>query len=266
MVDNIFKDIKIFQNPELDELERLAELEPEQSEEIIDEIPTDEPEEISAEEAASEVSVESETPTANIFAPDEPEENHIASLVCEVCLELNLTQHSVIKCARCEKAFCFHFSSNIDAEYCVNCMSDITVTKQVITKTYEHKDAETGATTFYRRKAREIKIDGLDWLFAQRKVNTMSDTELDMAIEYHRNICSLIMQESERRRNEKMHRYAGVKIILPKTDGTSSTTTTTVKKTRVVSKDKATELLMAQVKAMMAKGFTAEKLAAMLKK
>ena len=233
-----------------------------EEEEVFIPTPDDTPELITEEEAAA----------TDIPLPPpqnaEPEEAHIAALVCEVCLELNLTTKSVIKCARCEQAFCFHFASNIDAQYCVNCMSEISIAKSQITKTYGHKNDETGVTSFYRRRAREIKIDGLDWLFAQRKISELADVELDMAIEYHRNICSLMMAESERRRNEKMHRYAGIKVNIPTPSTTTvhEGTTTTVKKTRTVSKDKASESAAAILASMMAKGMNIQDILKAIKK
>ena len=208
--------------------------------------PTDEPEEITAEEA-SHTDIPAE--------PTEVEDSHLTATVCDVCLELNLTHPtSVITCARCGQPFCFHFASTIDAQYCVNCLSDISVSKSVVTKTYEHKN-DQGDIVFYRRRAREIQISGLDWLFAQRK------------IEYHRNILSLMCTEQEQRRTAKMHRYAGVKIHLtPSVTDVNHTTTTTVKKTRTVSKTKAQEQIAALLKNMAAKGMTMDKIAAMLKK
>lgn len=214
---------------------------------FLETVPTDEPELIPTEELAE------------IPLPDaEPEEPHVAYLVCEVCLELNLTTHSVIACAGCGLAFCYHFQSAIDSQFCVNCMSDISVTKQVITKTYEHQNPETGECTFYRRRAREIKIDGLSWLFAQRRITELADVELDMAIEYHRNICSLMITESERRRNEKMHRYANTPMPIPTPSTTTVTngTTTTVKKSRTVSKTKGTEQVAAILASLQAKGMS----------
>ena len=148
-------------------------------------------------------------------------------------------------------------------------MSDISVTKQVITKTYEHQNPNTGEKIFYRRRAREIKIEGLDWLFAQRKIADLSDVELDLSIEYHRNILNLMIAEQEKRRNEKMHRYAGISFKIPKTPSTTSvtdSTTTTVKKTRTISKDKASEQLAAVMKTMLAKGISVQDILASLKK
>jgi hypothetical protein len=217
-------------------------------------VPTDEPEEITLEEAAS----------TDIPLPTEPEEPHLTATVCDCCLELNLTHPtSVVNCERCGQAFCFHFASTVDAQYCVNCLSDISVQSSIITKTYEHTNAETGTHTFYRRKAREIKIDGLDWLFAQRKIITLTDLELELAIEYHRNILSLMITEYEARRNAKIHRYANTKIVFPTKSPISSTATTTTRKIRTISKTKVQEQLAALVAQMLAKGMTPDMLAAL---
>ena len=221
------------------------------------EIPTDEPEEITAEEAIS---------TDIPLVPVE-ETGHLTALVCDVCLELNLTHpKSIRECARCGKAFCYHYASSIDVQFCVNCMSDMTVEKRTITKTYEHRNDETGQLSFYRRRAREIKISGLDWLFAQRKIPELSDTELDLTIEYHRNILGLMIAEQEKKRADKMHRYAGVRIHIPTNSTTDIThsTVTTVKKTRTISKNKAAEQLATILKDLLAKGMTPEAIAKMV--
>ncbi len=229
---------------------------------IASELPvSDEPVEVSPDEIAPDEVV--------VVASEDALEDkgHLTELVCECCLELNLITKSCITCSRCGAAFCLHFASAIDAQYCVNCFSDMAVTKEVIVKTYEHKNSETGDTQFYRRKARAIKLTGLDWLFSQRKIIELTDAELDLSIEYHRNILNLMLAEQERRRNEKIHRYANVVYKPVKSAvNVTETTTTTVKKTRTVSKDKTSEQLQAIMKSMLAKGFTQEQLKAMLKK
>jgi len=217
----------------------------------IEEIPTDEAEEITAEEA----------PLSDI--QPEPEVPALHELVCDVCIEKNLSERCTIECMRCGQIFCLHYASNVDACYCVNCMSDVSVTKQVITKTYE-STGQDGEKHFYRRRARQITIGGLDWLFTQRKIPDYSDAELDLTIEYHRARLELLLSENEKRRAEKMHRYANVKVILPSTSGTATTTTTTVKKTRTISKNKQQEQLTALLKSLQAQGMSVAAIAAAL--
>lgn len=197
-----------------------------------------------------------------------PEPHHLASCVCEMCQELNLTEaNRITHCERCGQPFCFHFASNIDTAYCVNCMSDVEVTKQTITKEYIHRNDQERITSVYRRKAREIKIDGLDWLFAQRKIIDLSDDELDLSIEYHRNILALQIYEQEVRRTARMHRYAGVHVIAPcVSTSVTNTTTTTVKKTKTIKKNKKEEQLNALLKSMLeAKGMDIASLEELLK-
>ena len=226
---------------------------------------SDEPEIVAEFSSTQEQPTIFDTPAASA----EPEEHHLTSTVCDTCLELNLTTKSCILCERCEQAFCLHYASMVDARYCVNCLSDISMTKQVITKEYVHRDSERNVTTVYRRRARQVKINGMDWLFAQRQINDMSDMELDLKVEYHRNILSLLISEQEDRRNAKMHRYAGIKAVpTPATTNVTntSTTTTTTKKVRTVSKTKQQEQLAALLKTITAKGTSIADIAAMLKK
>lgn len=200
-----------------------------------------------------------------------PPETHLTSTVCDDCLSLNLTTKvQVITCERCGQPFCYHFTSNIDTRYCVNCMSNVSVTKQVISKEYIHRDENEKVTSVYRRNAREIKIDGTDWLFMQRKIHDMSDLEVDLSVEFHRNALMLLINEQELRRNAKMHRYAAMKkgYIPSPSDGSvqvSDSTTVTVKKTRTISKNKAQDQLNALLGSMLGGGKSLDEIAALLK-
>src|SRR5215472_5341412 len=88
-------------------------------------------------------------------------EIHLSSNVCDTCLNDNLLKNvSIIKCIKCAQAFCIHYASNFDAQYCVDCMSDLSVTKESISKTYEHYNELTDTVTKYSRRARQIKVEG----------------------------------------------------------------------------------------------------------
>lgn len=277
MTENLFKDFKIFQpsepepepEPETDDLQAPEGMESlqytEEEENLIYEAEASisgEPELIAQMPTGVDSSQQPQTPNPEDTTP------HLTSTVCDVCLELNLTVKSHIeRCDHCEQAFCFHFASNIDARYCLNCMSDISITKKIISKEYIHRDDEQKVTSVYRRRAREVKIDGLSWLFAQRKIIELSDVELECQQEYHRNLLILLIDEQERRRNARIHRYAGAKsIITPDITSVSNTTTTVVKKTRTISKNKADEQLAALMNTIAkAKGIDPNMLAALLK-
>jgi hypothetical protein len=220
------------------------------------------PDEIEQRGGLSEPPVE-ESPEQSI----EETEKHISSNVCDVCLNDNLLQKvGIAYCPRCRFPYCMHYASKVDGQYCVDCMSEISMLKEVITKTYEHEhydeEKDDVIVTKYSRRARRIEITGLDWLFAQRKIKDLTDAELDMSIEYHRALQSAMLLEAEERRNAKAHRYAGVKVVIP----TQSTTTTqaTSKKTTVTSSTKQTAKLSALMQSLMQQGFTAEQLSSML--
>ena len=77
----------------------------------------------------------------------------------------------------------------------------------------------------------------------------------------------LMIDEQERRRNARIHRYAGVKVHIPTPSTTSviDTTRTTVKKTRTISKNKAEEQLNALLASMLGGGKKAVDIMAILK-
>lgn len=166
----------------------------------------------------------------------------LGSQVCDICVGDNLLKNVGIRtCARCRNPFCIHFSCKVDPlTYCVSCMSQIELTRSVVTKTIEHYDEVTDTLRTYTRRAREIKLSGDDWMFAQRRVKDLSDDELDMVVEYHRQYLQLLCDDAERRRMEKAHRNANVKFVIPSAQVTSTTVTTT-KKVSTVKLDKQKE-------------------------
>lgn len=126
------------------------------------------------------------------------------------------------------------------------------MTDQTITKKTEHYNEETDKTYTKTSKARQIQFSGLDWLFYQRRINDLNDTELLLAIEYHRSIYNSMMYERDKRRADYAHRNAGKKIIFPTSSSANVTevTTTKVKKTRTVKASKPDQT-MANVAALL---------------
>src|ERR1700736_2793230 len=131
--------------------------------------------------------------------------------VCVTCKEANLIEEIRIQhCKQCELLYCVHFASNIDPAMCFDCLSDVTMLKEVVTKEYSHYNEETDVVTVYKRRAKSVRLEGCQWLFAQRKIASMSDDSLLLAIEYHRALLMGLIGEREKRRVAYMHRYAGV--------------------------------------------------------
>jgi len=154
----------------------------------------------------------------------------------------------------------------------VECLADVSLYKEVITKSYIHEsyneETDTVTTTEYKRKARSIRLEGMDWLFAQRKIHTLTDESLELAIEYHREILSGMLAEREQRRAEYRHRYAGVKEV-PSPSGSvdkSLQTNTTVKRTRTISSTKAAATADSILQSMLAGGADISKIMEMLEK
>jgi hypothetical protein len=191
----------------------------------------------------------------------------LGSHVCDTCIGDNLLKSCGIrKCARCENPFCVHYACKADPlTYCVTCMSQIELTRSICTKTYEHFDEVTDTLKRYTRRAREIHLAGEDWMFAQRRVNTLTDAELDMVIEYHRQYLQLLCGDQERRKTEKAHRNAGIKMQFPSAAVTTTTVTTT-KKTSTVKLDRQKEQAAALLAQLLGSGMDLGALTAKLKK
>lgn len=184
--------------------------------------------------------------------------------VCPTCMAANLTEEiKFSRCVKCGKLYCIHFASTIDPAYCVECLSDISLIKETITKECEHYDEKTDEVTIYKRRAKRIKLEGLNWLFMQRKIVSISDDALELSIEYHREILSGLLTERETRRTAFLHRYAGIKMPKKsKSSGTDSSTTTKV--TKRIRSTKTTATASSVLQAMLAGGMTPEQLMQML--
>ena len=185
------------------------------------------------------------------------EETDVAAKVCKHCLESNLIEEmKIARCSKCNAIYCIHFASSIDPSQCTECLADVSVTKEVVTKTYQHYNEETDVVTEYKRRARSIKIDGMDWLFAQRKIATQTDDELELSIEYHRGILNGMLKEREERRIKHAHRFAGVSIPRRVLTG--------VKRTRTISSSKTEASAASMMKALLASGLKIEDIMKML--
>ena len=188
--------------------------------------------------------------------------NHI----CPACLERNLLEEfQISRCGRCSLMYCIHLASSIDPACCVSCLADVSLVKETITKTYEHYNEETDVVTMYKRRAKSIKLEGVDWLFQQRKISTMSDDSLDLAIEYHRALLNGLLAEREMRRIAHAHRFAGVAMPKSSTQSDGATTTsTTVKTTKKIQSTKPTATAAGIMAGLMSKGLTPQQILQMI--
>ena len=178
---------------------------------------------------------------------------------CRNCQVANLIEDVKInRCSKCESIYCTHFASAIDPQYCIECLADVTLHKEIVTKTYTHEtydeETDTTITTQYSRRAKQLKLEGSDWLFVQRKIVNMSDDALELAIEYHREILQAMMHEREDRRTKYLHRFAGVKLGTETVSSNTSADGLTVKKTKTISSTKAAATATGMMESMLASG------------
>jgi hypothetical protein len=155
--------------------------------------------------------------------------------ICDVCKEQNLTcsiMEHVLTCPGCSSAYCIHFASSVDPAICKDCCHDVVMTETVESVKRETYNKETDSVTVRSHKYRSIKFSGLDWLFFTRKINTLSDLELDIAIEYHFTIYNSMMYEREKRRIEYYHRNAGKHVPIRTSSAEVVSSVTSVKSSK----------------------------------
>lgn len=191
----------------------------------------------------------------------------IENSVCVSCQEANLlTEIKIARCQDCNRLYCVHFASNIDPARCVECLSNVSMVKEVVTKSYEHYNEETDVVTVYKRRAKSIRLEGMDWLFAQRKIKDMSDDSLELSIEYHRQLLfNGLIAEREARRVKYAHRNAGLPLpaVSPQKDLATEATTTT-KVTKSIKSTKGTATAAGILASLTAQGLSVEQIMKMI--
>jgi hypothetical protein len=190
--------------------------------------------------------------------------------VCLVCREQNLTsQVTFNNCKGCGSVYCIHYASTIDPAYCTECLHDVTVKEEVIIKIQESYNPETDKLTSRTRKAKKITLGGMHWLFQARRIESLTDLELELAIEYHRDILNQMLLERDERRIERFHRNRGKGLPIRFDQGSVAETTlseeTITKKTRIKQAVKADPMavLQAAINMMKQSGMTPEMIARM---
>ena len=192
----------------------------------------------------------------------------VTSKSCRNCIESNLVAEiRISRCIKCNSLYCIHFASNIDPQYCTECLSDVSMIKETVIKTYTHYNEETDTISEYKRRARLIRLEGLDWLFAQRKIVSMSDDSLELAIEYHREILTGMLKEREERRIKQSHRYAGIKENRETVNVDNATSgATSVKRTKTIQSSKAQATANGVLQSMLASGKSIDDIMNLLQK
>lgn len=132
-----------------------------------------------------------------------PPDEHICQ-ECDIYItETKLWRDKLRQCPRCKLAYCSHFASKIDFQFCLYCLNDIVLEDSIITKEVISKSLN-GKKEFRRvMKARHLVFKGQDWMFAQARISTLTDEELGTTIEYHRTIFSEMIDEMEQRKITK---------------------------------------------------------------
>jgi hypothetical protein len=199
-----------------------------------------------------------------------PMEGAIGEKICTVCKEQLLIKEVYFgTCLRCKMLYCIHYGSSVDPAYCNTCCQEVELTDQTITRIDIHKSEDGTKTYETKSRARQLIFTGADWLFYQRKISTLTDTELALAIEYHYALHGSMVMERDRRKIEYFHRNAGKQIRISTGEAiiqdSTSTTISSKRTTRTVKAKKSDIELKAILEQMLKSGMTPEAIAKMFK-
>jgi Zn-finger nucleic acid-binding protein len=183
--------------------------------------------------------------------------------VCIPCDTGNITR----TCKKCKVNFCPHYSSIIDIRFCANCVGDVSIRETIIEKVVERVKPD-GQVSFSRAfYARRIKLEGVDWLFANELIVNTPDDKLDAAIEYHRANIDLLLLERQQRQLERSHQLARVKVKINTSANDKTVATKTAKTAKPSKQSKTTKpIKVDDMLKVLLKSFTADQLKNILEK
>lgn len=144
---------------------------------------------------------------------EEIKESDLPDKICTPCLELNLIQEGVcdtfMKCNKCGEEFCPHGVSKLDPQYCIICCNDFKIIDIVEAVQRPIFNITGELLAVQKFKVRHITLSGKHWLLFNRQISSLSDIELDHAIEYHQAIYHGMIYEREGRFVKKIQRNKG---------------------------------------------------------
>lgn len=135
--------------------------------------------------------------------------------IIPICPECENSEHPELDhrvCTKCNIVYCVHYASDVDIRFCGNCLADFRVIETIEIKTTDRVMPNGAVISRKRQVARNIKLEGMDWLFQAQKISTMTDEDILNSIEYHNAIKSLLMNEREERRIVHFKQLSQIKL------------------------------------------------------
>lgn len=153
------------------------------------------------------------------------------------------------RCKGCGNPLTPENISKTDFSFCNNCLHDVSVTITKVTKTeivedYDLEQDKPVPIETREFKARQIKIEGPDWVFHSKIISQMTEDELRIGIQFRKASVSLMESELvERKIKKEKAQFGGVRIGGNVVTSKTSKEVKTTKTTRSVKKDPVQQLL-----------------------
>jgi len=159
-------------------------------------------------------------------------------VLCDTSLPGVLALKTKDICIRCKKPFCTLHTSTFSPRYCNYCLSDITLLQDKFEKVTEHHvRLKDGREELLRVKhsCRHLRLDGPDYVWYVAKVQSVTDDELTLLLEFHRSIVSQLETDSDTRKIRAFQAVYqnpdGRTVVSTRTTQTKKTTETKVTRT-----------------------------------
>lgn len=167
------------------------------------------------------------TPTNGIPIPAQP--------TCAYCEDTNINK----KCIKCQNFYCILHTSHISPNLCHGCFKGLQVIiDEHFTKTVEVYNEATDTVRTVKSEARQVRLDGPDYVWYSVIIQQATDQELMEVLEFHKFMVSLIENQRDVRKVEKIQKLRGEGPVL-----STITETRTSKKTKIKQQKTPREIL-----------------------
>lgn len=130
--------------------------------------------------------------------------------ICKWCdSETIVNEH----CTKCNNAYCALCASKLDpAKFCDECLRDVVIEETTRVRTDTDWDLKKNEIVRNTSKSKVIMFNGIDWMFAAKKICELPDEELKPILYYHRAMVMQLEQELLTRNVNRAHAQVQVQV------------------------------------------------------
>ena len=120
--------------------------------------------------------------------PEENQQNAEQSSTVTITLCNWCSSEEVLNCKKCNKPYCSLHASRWSPLFCQDCFGGngkLKVIEDRFVRTVEDYDFVNETLVQRKQDCRRLRMDGEDWVFITKWINSLSDEELESVLEFH---------------------------------------------------------------------------------